>query len=83
DGPDRQAGTYVAFYAGEKQLWDAFFKRYPTKKEDIDNADPMYVKDGTLYGGYGVTSVAWHLWRTLGRATWSGNNNDVLTVTAE
>lgn len=83
DGFDKETPTYCVFYAGEKQLWDAFFKRYPTKKEHLDSADPMYVEDGALYGGYGVTSVAWHLWRTPGRATWSGDNNDVLTVTAE
>lgn len=58
----RQMTTYTVFYAGEKQLWEGFFKRYPTEQRDINNADPMFVEDEALYGGYGVTLCGAYLW---------------------
>ena len=84
DGMDRQTTTYVSFYAGEKQSWDGFFKRYPTDPKEIADADPMYVESGTLYGDDGVGGAPWYLWGGTGRASFSGTgDNKVLTVTVE
>lgn len=83
-GFNRKTTTYCTFYVGDKQLWEGFFDRYPKAKGEIKSADPIYVKNGTLYGDIEVIGTPWHLWRAGGSGSFDGEDeNTTLTVTAE
>ncbi len=70
----RQMTTYTVFYVGEKQLWEGFFKRHPVKKEDLDKADLMYVKDGAFYGDCAVEESPVYL---FGGSGWYGEKTSI------
>ncbi len=66
---------YVAFYAGEKGWWGAFFDRWPP--EDDKDIDPMFIKDGMFWSGNAVGKVPGYLW---GLAEDGSDLNGVLTL---